>query len=175
MCWATPVRLITLCHTYRKNTNEVSDAAMQYGKHRLLVPPVNASTASRKHLTIAYTNKHDCRPDSALLARVRRQAGGGEAHGSEGSYLLASMPEGGVHSVFFLPISFQLVDSTVPLDSCMQGQVPLLICVQGSVVVQTRVQLWCMVYQCAGDFVCVSIAAAVLHSSKKTSSRVVSF
>ena len=29
------------------------------------------------------------------------------------------MPVGGVHSVGFLPMSFQLVDSTVPLDSCI--------------------------------------------------------
>jgi len=28
------------------------------------------------------------------------------------------MPVGGVHSVGFLLMSFQLVDSTVPLDSC---------------------------------------------------------
>lgn len=46
------------------------------------------------------------------------------------SYLLDSMPEGGVHSVFFLPISFQLVDSTVPLDSCIHRPLPLLNCIQ---------------------------------------------
>ena len=106
MCWATPVRLLTLCHTYRKHTNEVSDAAMQYGKHRLLVPPVNASTASRKHLTIAYTNKHDCRPDSALLARVRRQAGGGGGGGAQGvggAKTLAATPGGGVATELLLP------------------------------------------------------------------------
>ena len=43
------------------------------------------------------------------------------------------MPEGGVHSVFFLPMSFQLVDSTVPLDSCIQGQVPLVSYMQASI------------------------------------------
>lgn len=39
---------------------------------------------------------------------------------SNDAYFFASMPVGGVHSVFFLPISFQLVDSTVPLDSCIR-------------------------------------------------------
>ena len=37
------------------------------------------------------------------------------------SYVLASMPSGGVHSIFLAPISFQLVDSTVPFDSCMES------------------------------------------------------
>lgn len=32
------------------------------------------------------------------------------------------MPVGGVQSVFFLPMSFQFVDKTVPLDSCRAGQ-----------------------------------------------------
>ena len=39
-------------------------------------------------------------------------------HNEAMCHLLDSMPPGGVHSVFFLPMSFQLVDNTVPLDSC---------------------------------------------------------
>ena len=38
------------------------------------------------------------------------------------AYFFASMPVGGVQSVFFLPISFQFVDNTVPLDSCRTAQ-----------------------------------------------------
>ncbi len=37
-------------------------------------------------------------------------------------YFFASMPVGGVQSVFFLPMSFQFVDSTVPFDSCSSKQ-----------------------------------------------------
>ena len=44
------------------------------------------------------------------------------AGASQYSHVLYSMPSGGLHSVFSFPMSFQLVLSTVPPDSCCKHE-----------------------------------------------------